>query len=118
MILMAEHLRIGIIGAGANTRQRHIPGFRALENVEIAGVVNRTAESSRRVAQEFGIPKVYSDWQELIDDDALDAVLVGTWPYLHAPATIAAQGWLSSGVVSSGVLDSSTILPAAGAFGD
>src|SRR5690349_16440292 len=86
---MAEHLRIGIIGAGANTRLRHIPGLRELKNVELAGVVNRTAESSRRAALEFDIPKVYGEWQELIDDDAIDAVLIGTWPYLHAPATIA-----------------------------
>ena len=49
---MAEkRVRIGIVGAGANTRDRHIPGFRAVPGVEIAGVVNRTAESSQKIAR-------------------------------------------------------------------
>jgi predicted dehydrogenase len=30
---MAKTLRIGLIGAGANTRLRHIPGLKAIENV-------------------------------------------------------------------------------------
>src|SRR5262245_7397387 len=83
-------LRIGIIGCGANTRKRHIPGFLALDQVELAGVVNRTPESSRKSAAEFGIAKTYNTWQDLIADDQVDAVLIGTWPYLHAPAAIAA----------------------------
>ena len=29
-------------------------------------------------------------WQALVADPAIDAVLVGAWPYLHAPVTIAA----------------------------
>ena len=38
---MNTTIRIGIVGAGANTRLRHIPGFRAIEGVELAGVVGR-----------------------------------------------------------------------------
>ncbi len=83
-------LRIGIIGAGANTRERHIPGLRALPDVEIAAVVNRTRESSERVARELGIPRVYASWQELVATPGIDAVCIGTWPYLHAEITLAA----------------------------
>jgi hypothetical protein len=39
-------LRIGFIGAGANTRDRHIPGFQAIEGVELAAVVNRRPTST------------------------------------------------------------------------
>ncbi|MBI3463364.1 MAG: Gfo/Idh/MocA family oxidoreductase, partial [Planctomycetes bacterium] len=83
-------IRIGIVGAGNNTRLRHIPGFRALEGVEIAGVVNRSPESTRRAADEHGIPRTYRNWQELIADPQIDAVCIGTWPYLHCPITLAA----------------------------
>ena len=31
-------LRVGIIGAGANTRSRHIPGFQAIDGVEVVDV--------------------------------------------------------------------------------
>ncbi|HUQ72482.1 MAG TPA: Gfo/Idh/MocA family oxidoreductase, partial [Planctomycetaceae bacterium] len=83
-------LRIGIVGAGENTRTRHIPGLRALDGVKIVGVVNRTPESTARVAATFGIPRPFASWQELVVDPEIDAVVIGTWPNLHAPVTIAA----------------------------
>jgi len=76
-------LRIGLIGAGANTRQVHIPGFRKLPGVEVAGVVNRSRESSQRVADEFGIPRVFDSAEALCADREIDAVCIGTWPYMH-----------------------------------
>lgn len=83
-------LRIGIIGLGGNTRLRHVPGLLACGDVEIAAVCNRRAESTAAAAQEFGIPQSYERWQDLVVDKSLDAVVVGTWPYLHAPITVAA----------------------------
>ncbi len=83
-------LRVGIVGLGANTRLRHVPGLRACEAVEIAAVCNRRPESTRAAAAEFNIPRTYDQWQQLVDDPELDAVVIGTWPYLHAPITIAA----------------------------
>src|SRR3954470_4534503 len=85
-----DTLRVGIIGAGANTRLKHIPGLRTQNSVEIVGVANRSEESSRKAAKELDIPKVYADWTELVDDPNIDAVCIGTWPYMHAEMTIAA----------------------------
>jgi predicted dehydrogenase len=83
-------LRIGIVGAGNNTRVRHIPGLKAIPGVEIVSVVNRSRESSERVAREFGIPRVYDTWQELIRAADTDAICIGTWPYMHCELTLAA----------------------------
>ena len=85
-----EKIRVGLIGAGGNVRNRHIPGFRKVKGVEIVGVVNRSLESSQRVADEFNIPQVYSTWQELLADDTIDAICIGTWPYMHRALTLAA----------------------------
>jgi predicted dehydrogenase len=85
-----EKIRVGLIGAGGNVRNRHIPGFRKVKGVEIVGVVNRSLESSQRVADQFDIPRVYNTWQELLDDDAINAICIGTWPYMHRPLTLAA----------------------------
>ncbi|MES2792177.1 MAG: Gfo/Idh/MocA family oxidoreductase [Planctomycetota bacterium] len=88
---MAEQrIRVGIVGAGANTRLRHIPGFRQIPGVEIVGVVNSRPESTASVAAEFGIPKTYSRWEELIADPEIDAVQIGTYPNSHAAITCAA----------------------------
>lgn len=83
-------LRIGIIGAGANTRNMHIPGFHKIEGVELASVANRSVESAKKVARQDGIKKVAADWREIVEDPSIDAICIGTWPNLHAEATIAA----------------------------
>jgi predicted dehydrogenase len=83
-------LRVGFVGAGDNTRARHIPGFRALPNVELTVVANRTRESSERVARSHGIARVAADWREVVTAPDVDAVCIGTWPYLHAEVTRAA----------------------------
>lgn len=83
-------IRVGIVGLGGNCRLRHVPGLVACGNVQIAAVCNRRPESTLTVAKEFGIPKTYDRWADLVADPDLDAVLIGTWPYLHCPITLAA----------------------------
>jgi predicted dehydrogenase len=83
-------LRVGIIGLGANTRLRHAPGLLACEEVWLMGVCNRRPESTAAAAAEFNIPKTYEKWEDLVADPELDAVVIGTWPYLHCPITLAA----------------------------
>ena len=87
-----DPLRVGIVGAGANTRARHIPGLQAIEGVELVSVCNRSRASSERVAARYGIPKVYDNWQELVAAPDTDAIVIGTWPSLHCRVTLAALG--------------------------
>lgn len=88
--MTTKKIRIGFIGAGGNTRKMHIPGFCKLPNVELSLVANRSLESGKNVAQREGIKRVAQNWQEVVADKQVDAVCIGTWPYLHAEATIAA----------------------------
>ncbi len=83
-------IRIGIVGAGQITRTRHIPGFRGIPGVRIVAVCNRRRETATRFAREFDIPKVYGNWEDLVADPEVDAVVIGAWPYLHCPVTLAA----------------------------
>lgn len=83
-------IRVGLVGAGENTRVRHIPGLRALAGVEITGVVNSTPESTAKAAALHHIPRQFPSWEALVADPQIDAVVVGTWPDLHAPVTCAA----------------------------
>jgi predicted dehydrogenase len=88
--MSVQPIKVGIIGAGNNTRVRHIPGLQAIAGVEIVSVCNRSRESSQRVADAFGIPKVYDDWRELVTADDTNAIVIGTWPYMHREMTCAA----------------------------
>ena len=88
--MAGDEIRVGLIGAGGNVRNRHIPGFQKVERLEIAAVANRTLESGQSVADQFNIPDVYGGGQELLEDDSIDAVCIGTWPYMHRTLTLAA----------------------------
>ncbi|MEE9147806.1 MAG: Gfo/Idh/MocA family oxidoreductase, partial [Candidatus Tectomicrobia bacterium] len=85
-----ETIRVGLIGAGGNVRNRHIPAFQKVDGCEIVAVANRSMESGQRVADQFNIPRVYASWQEVLEDDSINAVCIGTWPYMHRTLTLAA----------------------------
>ncbi len=83
-------IRVGFIGAGGNSRLHHIPKLKAQPGVELVAVANRSKESGERVAKEFGIARIASDWREVVAAPDIDAVCIGTWPYTHCEMTIAA----------------------------
>ena len=83
-------VRVGVVGAGANTTSRHIPLLQGIDGVEIVGVVNRSESSSSTVAKRFGIPKTYGHWEQAVTDRDTNTIVIGTWPYLHCPVTLAA----------------------------
>ncbi|MFN8639185.1 MAG: Gfo/Idh/MocA family oxidoreductase [Dehalococcoidia bacterium] len=87
---MPEPLRVGFLGAGANTRLRHIPGLAAIEGVQLAAVCNRSMESGHRVADQFGIDRVTDDPAAILEADDIDAICIGTWPYRHREFAIRA----------------------------
>jgi len=65
---------------------------RAAQNcdAELVAVVNHKAESMAIFAKEFGIPRQYETVEALLKDGNVDALIVATPNYLHAPQTIAA----------------------------
>lgn len=85
-----QPIRVAILGSGKNTRSKHIPNLQAIQGVQIVSVCNRSRESSEKAAKQFGIPKIHDNWQELIADPDTNALVIGTWPNMHCPATLAA----------------------------
>lgn len=87
---MSDKIRIGIIGVGGIFRSRHFPGLAKIEDAEVAAVCNRSEESGRKIAGEFGLrPDIMTDPHALIAREDIDAVMIGTWPYKHHPFVLA-----------------------------
>jgi len=85
-----DSLRIGVVGAGGICRSRHLPHLARIDGVAVVAVCNRTRRSAERVADAFDIPEIETDWQRLVDRPDLDAVFIGTWPYMHQEVSVAA----------------------------
>ncbi|HVF26547.1 MAG TPA: Gfo/Idh/MocA family oxidoreductase [Anaerolineales bacterium] len=58
--------------------------------LDLVTVVNHKLDSMAAFAIEFGIPRQYETVEALIRDGNVEALVVGTPNYLHAPQTIAA----------------------------
>jgi predicted dehydrogenase len=65
---VADRIGVGMVGAGSIARARHVPGLKAIEGVELVGVVNRSQESSEEARQALGFARTYASWRELLDD--------------------------------------------------
>lgn len=85
-----QPLRVAVIGAGGIVTHGHIPSLRTIEGVEIVAVCDTNAERVAATAEKFGIPSHYTDWQDVIARDDIDAVTIGVPNKFHAPISLAA----------------------------
>jgi predicted dehydrogenase len=80
---------IGIVGAGF-ARTTQVPGFRDCMGARVVAIASRHRERAAEVANEFGIPHVAADWQDLVERDDVDLVSIVTPPATHMEITLAA----------------------------
>ena len=90
MAASSDTVRIGFVGAGGICRDRHLPGLSKIDGAEVAVVANRSKASSEAVARDFNIPQIADRWQDLVERPDLDAIFIGTWPYMHKEISVAA----------------------------
>ena len=81
--------KIAFAGTGLISKV-HADAARKLPDVRLEAVVNHRPESMAAFAAEFGIPRQYPSVADLLKDGGIDALVVCTPNYLHAPQTIAA----------------------------
>ena len=78
-----ERVRWGIIGVGDVTERKSGPGFQQAERSELVAVMRRNGALAADYARRHGVPRSYSDADDLIDDPDVDAVYVATPPDSH-----------------------------------
>ncbi len=88
--MSAQTLHIAIIGIGWYAGTNLIPNLRKTGRVEIVAITRRSADRLALAQQELNIPESYTDWREMLEKSALDAVVVCTPPNAHAEPTLAA----------------------------
>lgn len=84
-----SELRVGVIGAGWAARVVHLPGFRAAGQ-PVAAICDVNPDPARVLAEQYGIPRVYTDWRDMLANERLDAVSVCVPNRFHREAVLAA----------------------------
>ncbi len=82
-------IRCGIIGFGFIGPQ-HAEAMRRLAFVDVAAVCSAEPEATRQKAAMLGIPKVYDNYEDLLDDPSIEVVDIVTPTRLHHPMALAA----------------------------
>lgn len=78
-------LRATIIGAGLIAAKKHIPAFlRQKGRVELVALCDLNHEATKKVANAFGIPKVYTEISEMLLKEKPELVDICTPPRSHA----------------------------------
>ncbi len=84
---MSDTIKIGVIGTGI-IGKAHIKRYQDIDAAEIVAVCDINEEEAKRVAETYGVPKVFADYKELLQVGEIDAVDVCLHNRLHAPVTI------------------------------
>lgn len=80
---------IAIIGCGAITTWRHAPECANNENINLCGVYDINLERAKIVAEQFGT-KAYNTYEEVLDDSAVDGVIISVANKFHCEMTLKA----------------------------
>ncbi|MEA5389574.1 Gfo/Idh/MocA family oxidoreductase [Haloarculaceae archaeon H-GB2-1] len=75
---------IGLLGVG-NIGQVHLQSARAMDDVEVTAAADAVPEN-RAHATSQGVDSVYDDFETLLENESLDAVIVALPPFLHRDA--------------------------------
>lgn len=87
---MPDPIRIAIVGAGAITQVAHLPVLRKLKTIQVVAICDTDLPKARALADRFEVPDAFTDIEEVLDYEQLDAVAICTPNHLHEPHVMAA----------------------------
>jgi len=80
-------VKLGLIGAGGIS-QAHCRTMASIEGAEIIAVSDLVQANLDRAKENWGISKTFNDYNEMLEMDELEAVLVCTPTGVHGPLPV------------------------------
>ncbi len=78
-----DKVRWGVLGTAAIARGSVIPAMQIAKDTQLYAIAGRNLEKAKAFQQEFGFEKAYGSYEELLDDDSVDAVYIPLPNHLH-----------------------------------
>ena len=77
--------KVAIIGAGTVVQGAHIPNFQNIPNTTVAALCDVNEARVRAVAADTGIPRSYTDYQQMLNEVKPDITVVAVPNIFHMP---------------------------------
>ena len=81
---------IAMIGCGGIALQNHLPGFALLKEAKVVALCDTNPAVLERAKQQTGIDDASTDCQEVLKHPKVNAVVIATPNFTHAPIALAA----------------------------
>ena len=86
---LSNKINVGIIGAGNFTREVHLPNLQKLSDIfNILAICDRDAAIAEDIAKKYGAHYFTTDYEEIINDENINMVIISTRHNLHAEIAI------------------------------
>ncbi len=80
-------LKLALIGTGG-IAQTHMRALAKTDQIEVVAVCDIVEEKAARTAKEYGVPKVFVDYHDILEMDEVEAVSICTWNQAHAAPAV------------------------------
>jgi predicted dehydrogenase len=87
---MNDKVRVGMIGTSGYADLIHLPLLKGHSGAVTTAICGRNRARAEEMAQKYSIPKVFTDYRDMLRQGDLDAVVVAVPDDLHYPMTMAA----------------------------
>jgi predicted dehydrogenase len=84
-----EKVKVGMVGVGLAFTP-HLKGYLSHPQAEVVAICDVGKERARQFAEKYGIPEVYSSYEEMLKKADINTIDIATPTFLHAPMTIQA----------------------------
>jgi predicted dehydrogenase/threonine dehydrogenase-like Zn-dependent dehydrogenase len=85
-----EKIEFALIGAGNLAKWEHLPNLKKLSGVGLRAVYSAAGVRGKSYALRFGAAYATSEYEEILKDPEIDAVLIASRNQQHAPQALAA----------------------------
>ncbi|MGK2963801.1 MAG: Gfo/Idh/MocA family protein [Gemmatimonadaceae bacterium] len=87
---MSTEIRLGMVGAGAIAQLAHLPVLSRIKGAKLVAICDNDGPKAGALAQRLGVPDIFTDFDELLDSEEVDAVVIATPNHLHEPHVLRA----------------------------
>src|SRR5579859_2579864 len=85
-----KQIGVGIIGCGGIVLQNHLPGLALCPEAKVTALCDSNAQVLEKAVQQTGVKAAFANYQDLIALADVNAVIIATPNFLHAPISFAA----------------------------